>query len=132
MSPHPSSADSNKLAFGTMILLIREQLTRPAEGATHESSAESEKVYGGREVTRRARVTWKPEPDNTRGVYGTVVLRAVFSSSGKVTNIKVLLELPGGATEAAIKAAQKIKFEPAIKDGRYVSTHVQLEYNFLP
>lgn len=133
MSPHPSSANNNKLASGTMIMVIREQLTQPAEGAINESGAEPEKVYSGRDVTRRARVKSKPEPEyEPSGVYGVVVLRAVFSSSGKVTNIRVVSGLPGGTTEAAIKAAQKIKFEPAIKDGRYVSTYIQLEYNFLP
>lgn len=133
MSPHPSSANNNKLASGTMIMLIRERLTQPGEGATNESGAEGEKVYVGRGVTRKARVKSKPEPEYARsGVYGVVVLRAVFSSSGKVTNIRVISGLPGGLTEAAIKAAQKIKFEPAIKDGRHVSMYIQLEYNFLP
>jgi len=133
MSPHPSSANNNKLASGTMIMVIREQLTQPTEAATNESGAEPEKVYSGREVTRRARVKAKPEPEYaTPGIGGTVVLRAVFSSSGKVTSIRVVSGLPGGFTEAAIKAAQKIKFEPAIKDGRYVSMYIQLEYNFHP
>jgi TonB family protein len=133
MSPHPSSANNNRLASGTLILVIKERLTQPADSATNQTGAEPEKVYSGREVTKRARVKSKPEPESGRtGIYGVVVLRAVLSSSGKVTNIRVMSGLPGGLTEAAIKAAQEIKFEPAIKDGHYVSTYVQLEYNFLP
>lgn len=58
-----------------------------------------------------------------------VVLRAVLGSNGKVTNIVVVSGVPG-LTDGAINAARKIKFDPAIKDGRYVSMWVQLEYNF--
>jgi TonB family protein len=132
ISPYPSSPNNNKLVSGTMIMLIRERLTQQA-AANNESDAEGEKVYTGREVTRRARVKSKPEPEYpTSGIGGTVVLRAVFSASGKVTNIRVVSGLPGGFTEAAVKAARKISFEPAIKDGRYVSQWIQLEYNFNP
>jgi TonB family protein len=132
MSPHPSSPDNNKLVSGTMIMVVRERLAQQAEDAT-ESGAEGEKVYAGREVTRRARVKSKPEPEYaTPGIGGTVVLRAVFSASGKVTNIRVVSGVPGGFTEAAVKAARKISFEPAIKDGRYVSQYIQLEYHFHP
>ena len=130
MSPHPDQASNNKLAPGTMIIMIRERIPQPVK---ETSNAEPETVYRGSEVTRRARVNSKPEPEYARsGVYGVVVLRAVLSATGKVTNIQVTKPLSEALTDAAIKAARKIKFEPAIKDGRYVSTSVQLEYNFLP
>ena len=61
---------------------------------------------------------------------GTVVLKVVCSSTGQVTNIRIVQELPYGLTERAIVAAKKIKFIPAMKDGRYVSMWMQLEYNF--
>jgi len=35
-----------------------------------------------------------------------------------------------GLTEVAIAAARKIKFVPAMKDGKGLSTFVKLEYNF--
>jgi hypothetical protein len=38
--------------------------------------------------------------------------------------------LPDGLTEACINAARKIKFIPAMKDGRFVSQYVTIEYNF--
>ncbi len=92
-------------------------------------------VYTGREVTTRARVLSKPEPQYTEEarknqITGTVVLRAVFTSTGQVTNIRAVSGLPFGLTERAIAAARQIKFQPATKDGRPVSMHIQLEYNF--
>lgn len=61
---------------------------------------------------------------------GALPLRAVFSSSGHVTTIRAVSGLPYGLTERAIEAARRIIFIPAIKDGRYVSQYIQIEYNF--
>ncbi len=92
-------------------------------------------VFSGKVVTRKAIVLTKPEPKYTEDARrnqtaGTVVLRAVFTSSGAVTNIRAMSGLPGGLTERAIAAARQIKFIPAIKDGNFVSMYIQLEYNF--
>jgi TonB family protein len=93
------------------------------------------KIYSGRDVTQKARILSKPEPQFTEEarknqITGTVVLRAVFSSSGQVTNIRAVQGLPYGLTERAIAAARQIKFVPAIKEGHSVSMYMQLEYNF--
>lgn len=89
----------------------------------------------GKTVTLKAAVVAKPEPSYTEDarrnqIAGTVVLRAVFSSSGAVINIRTMSGLPHGLTERAIGAARQIRFIPAIKDGHFVSMYVQLEYNF--
>jgi TonB family protein len=86
-------------------------------------------------VTQKAKIVSKPEPKYTEearknGVIGTVVLRAVLSSSGEVTSIKAVNPLPYGLTEKAIAAAREIKFIPARKDGHTVSQWIQIEYNF--
>ncbi|HVG35900.1 MAG TPA: tetratricopeptide repeat protein [Pyrinomonadaceae bacterium] len=88
-----------------------------------------------RDVTSKARILTKPEPDYTEaarrnGISGTVILLAVFAADGKVKHILALQFLPDGLTEKCINAARNIKFEPAVKDGRPVSTAVQIEYNF--
>lgn len=93
------------------------------------------KVFSGREVTSKARVLDKPEPTYTEAarknqITGTVVLRAVFSQSGTVTNISAVSRLPDGLTERAIAAAKQIRFVPATKDGRPVSMWMELQYNF--
>lgn len=94
-----------------------------------------EDIYNSREVTRKARIVSKPEPQYTeearRGnVSGTVVLDAVLASTGEVANIETRQGLPYGLTDAAIAAAQQITFEPARKDGRPVSQRVRVDYNF--
>ncbi|MDX6383479.1 MAG: periplasmic protein TonB [Blastocatellia bacterium] len=93
------------------------------------------KIFSGREVTSKARVLEKPEPTYTESarknqITGTVVLRAVFSAGGSVTNIHAVSGLPDGLTERAIAAAKNIRFVPATKDGHPVSMWMELQYNF--
>lgn len=94
-----------------------------------------DKMYTGREVDRKARLAMKPEPVYTEAarqneITGTVVLKVIFSSNGMVENLVVVSGLPFGLTEKAIAAAKAIKFIPAVKDGKFVSMWMQLEYNF--
>ena len=94
-----------------------------------------DKIFTGKDVTTKARLISKPEPQYTEDarknqVTGTVVLKVVFSSSGQVTNIRTVSGLPNGLTDRAIAAARQIKFVPATKDGHQVSMWMQLEYNF--
>jgi TonB family protein len=93
------------------------------------------RIFTGKDVTTKARLISKPEPQYTEEarknqITGTVVLKCVFSSSGQVTNIRTVSGLPNGLTERAIAAAKMIKFVPATKDGHQVSMWMQLEYNF--
>ncbi len=63
-------------------------------------------------------------------VQGVVVLNVIFTSDGRVTNIKVVRGLPDGLTEKAIEAAQRIRFNPATKNGAPVSVRGNLEFSF--
>jgi TonB family protein len=102
---------------------------------TVSPSADYSGIFSGRDVTSKARVLDKPEPTYTatarqNQITGTIVLRAVFSSDGTVTNIRAVSTLPDGLTEQAIEAAKKIRFVPATKDGHPVSMWMELQYNF--
>jgi TonB family protein len=93
------------------------------------------RIFTGKDVTTKARLISKPEPQYTEDarknqVTGTVVLKVVFASNGTVQNIRTVSGLPNGLTERAIAAARQIKFIPATKDGHQVSMWMQLEYNF--
>ena len=103
--------------------------------APRASDADADRIFTGREVTQKVRVLEKREPtytDSARmfGVQGTVLLRAVFSKEGEVTNIHVVRKLSHGLTQKAIDAARAIRFTPAMKDGQPVSMWMELQYNF--
>lgn len=93
------------------------------------------KVFRANEVTQKVRIISKPTPEYTEqarinNTQGTVRVSAVFSSSGQVTNIRPLNQLPYGLTDKAIAAARRIQFTPAVKDGHPVSSYMVIEYNF--
>jgi protein TonB len=99
------------------------------------SKTNGEKAFTGKEVETKAFLVKRVEPKYTKDarkhkVEGTVVIRCIFSSTGKVTDIRVITRLPDGLTEKAIEAARLIKFKPATKNGKPVSMWMQLEYNF--
>ena len=110
-----------------------------AQAQREEPKAQTEennaKPFLSKEVTRKAVVVMKPEPMYTEEarqnrITGTVVLKVVLTSDGNVRNIYIASRLPHGLTERAIEAARKIKFVPAVKEGKFVSMWMQLEYNF--
>ncbi|MCA1631720.1 MAG: energy transducer TonB [Acidobacteria bacterium] len=100
------------------------------------SPADENGVYAGREVTRKAIIRTRPEPAypreaRRRRVQGTVRLRIILRADGRVDDrVEVQRSLPYGVTEAAISAARRIEFEPAMKGVRKVSQYVIVEYNF--
>ena len=126
LNPSPPEADVWRAQLAS--LRIFSQNTKEADPADRT-------VYLPGELTTKARIISRPEPQYTdeareAGVSGTVVMRAVFASDGTIQNILVLRSLPHGLTEMAVKAARQIKFIPATKDGRPVSQFIQIEYNF--
>lgn len=124
--------------FASVILSLT--LCPPPAPARQSSQAAADDkcggpVYAGGEVTRRARITRKPEPGFTEealanNAYGVVRLTAVLCRTGRVTDIKVEQGLSHGMTEQVVEAARRMKFEQAVKDGRKVSQTIKLEYAF--
>ena len=64
------------------------------------------------------------------GVQGTIILSVVLTRDGRVKSIRPVQRLPYGLTAEAIRAAQKIKFRAACKDGRPVSVRMSVEFTF--
>jgi TonB family protein len=94
-----------------------------------------DKPFTTRTVTKKANIRSKAEPLYTEsarkfGVTGVVRLRLILSASGEVSKITPVKTLPHGLTQKAVEAAGRIKFDPAIKDGRKVSQYATIEYNF--
>ncbi|HEX5731941.1 MAG TPA: energy transducer TonB [Blastocatellia bacterium] len=66
------------------------------------------------------------------GVQGIVRLRVLVGEDGLVKQVVVISGLPDGLTEAAVKAAQQLKFRPATKDGKPTAfwlSGVTIEFN---
>jgi hypothetical protein len=57
-----------------------------------------------------------------------ILLRAVFCGSGKVTDLVVTVGVNDALNEKAKAAAHRIKFSPAEKDGRQVSSVLVVKY----
>ena len=94
----------------------------------------AERIFTSKEVDMKPRLLTRPMPSypesaRKKRISGTIILKVVLSSRGSVDNIQIVQALPG-LTEQAIEAARKIKFMPAMKNGKYVSTTTQLEYSF--
>jgi len=69
----------------------------------------------------------KPKPDYTDEgrklkIDGEVRLEVLFTSNGQIHVIKVLQGLGYGLDEQAVKAAEQIKFKPALHEGRPVDS----------
>jgi TonB family protein len=102
---------------------------------SQSADATPDKTADTKGLTRSALVVWKPETGYTakaraHRLTDTIILEANFEASGYVTNIKVIKGSKDGMTENAIEAARNIRFFPAQKDGKAISVHTKLEYNF--
>lgn len=100
-----------------------------------DNEAVPEDVFSAKMVDTRVIFRSKPKPGYTLEArrnrkQGFVILKLALSASGTVSRLRVLRGLPFGLTESAIKAACKLEFNPAIKDGQSVSQWVTAEYVF--
>ena len=94
-----------------------------------------ELVLSPKEVDVRAVITAKPKPSYTKearrnGIQGFVTLRVLLSARGKIARVRVTKGLPAGLTENAIRAACKMGFKPATKNGQAVAQWLTAEYVF--
>jgi TonB family protein len=72
-------------------------------------------------------ITYKPRPDYTEEarnlrLEGEVLLRVLFESDGGVRVIEVIRGLGHGLDENAKRAAQLIRFRPALRHGKPVDS----------
>ncbi|MFL6230513.1 MAG: energy transducer TonB [Pyrinomonadaceae bacterium] len=106
-----------------------------AGGSQPENPVDYNRVFPPKDVTRKAIIGARPAPAYTEAarkheITGTIRIRMVLAANGKVNAVAALTRLPDGLTESAIRAAHHVKFIPALKDGRYVSQYVTIDYNF--
>ena len=110
-----------------------------AQNASKQSEQNAscpEPVYQNpKDLSRRVTIKSKPDPGYTEKarynrLKGRVLLRVVLCKSGEVTDITVLEGLPFGMTNRVIRAARKIQFIPAEKEGQPASQRILVEYYF--
>lgn len=111
---------------------LRETLALYAQPVSPPSARS---VFGAGEVQKKARLIDAPAadyPDAARAakVNGEVRLRLVLAADGTVKNIFPMKPIEPGLTAAAIEAARRIKFTPAVRDGKPVSQFETLSYEF--
>ena len=71
-----------------------------------------------------------PDAAFKQNISGTVELRFVVETNGRVSNIETLQSVGGGCTEEAIRVLKLIKWFPGIKDKKAVRTTMPLEITF--
>jgi TonB family protein len=82
-----------------------------------------------------AEILSKPTPIYTdeakaQHIEGEVLLEAVFEASGKIHVLRIVRGLGHGLDDAAVHAAEQIRFKPALKDGQPSDSTVVLHIIF--
>jgi TonB family protein len=83
-------------------------------------------------------IVYKPNPaysaeGRERKIQGDVVLEVTFLASGQIKVTRVISGLGFGMDDEAIHAAQRIRFTPAIRDGKPVdfAAHIRIEFRLV-
>jgi hypothetical protein len=93
------------------------------------------RIYRKYETTEPAVILELPAPELTpeaiaRPELGEMIIEAVLEPSGKVRNsLTQMGHLKNGMTERVLVVARKIKFRPALLDGKPVSQRVYIKYS---
>jgi TonB family protein len=80
-------------------------------------------------------ITFKPKPDYTGdarklSLEGEVLLRVLFGATGEVRVLELVRGLGHGLDESAVRAAQQIRFKPALTGGHPVDSTVTVHILF--
>lgn len=134
-TPSPQAAATPNLSHAPIAPGRAEPYVSPTPETKQPEPIDYNRVFSQREVDVKPQLLEQPKPSYTdaarqNNVQGTVRLRAVLSANGSVGSVSAITGLPNGLTEQAIAAAKRIKFTPAMKDGRQVSVAITLEYHF--
>lgn len=93
------------------------------------------------EILKGLKILSQPRPEYTdqarmNNIQGTVQLRVTFLANGTIGKVSDVREnhedlRKFGLVKAAMKAAKKIKFEPAAKNGKRLEASGIVEYKFM-
>jgi TonB family protein len=99
------------------------------------AEAPKKRAASGEDTTTPVNILEKPRPEYTAEgrslkIEGDVVLEMVFLANGSIQINRVINGLGHGLDEAAIRAAQQIKFKPAKRDGQAVDFPARVRIEF--
>jgi TonB family protein len=102
---------------------------------TVATDAPKKKVASGESATTPVNILDKPRPEYTAEgrrlrIEGDVVLDMVFLANGTIQVNRVISGLGHGLDDAAMHAAQQIKFKPAKRDGQPVDFPARVRIEF--
>ncbi|HEX8281759.1 MAG TPA: energy transducer TonB [Pyrinomonadaceae bacterium] len=124
------------LTLPTVILCAGAAQVRAQDASAAPPTPAQERVYTREEVSKPAVIISMPEPvySNWAGklldLSGAVKISVVLTASGRVANAEVIEGLSKNQNFASLKAARRITFMPAIKDGVPVSQSFVAVYRF--
>jgi len=103
--------------------------------ASDPGEAPKKKVQAGGPADNSPTILDKPRPEytaegRTLKIEGDVVLDLVFLANGSIHINNIVSGLGHGLDEAAVKAAQAIKFKPALRESQPVDfpAHVRIQF----
>lgn len=110
--------NSGKASRGTVQQAGFGDAAVPATPATHSHQADP----AAAKVTP-AEIISKPTPNYTEEarhlrIEGEVLLEVVLTASGQVHVLRIVRGLGHGLDDSAVRAAERIRFKPALRDGR--------------
>jgi TonB family protein len=106
--------------------------------ATADSMQKEQRVPvpGALQILKKPQASYTDEA-RQNNVQGTIVLQVVFLANGKIGDVTFVEEKSNGKkmkryglVAQAVKAAKKIKFNPATKDGVPINVTKNLSYTF--
>ena len=125
---------SNKLDPHLKELLLEEMKSGELDEKGGATDAPNPLVLKTKNKTRptilhaeKAKYTSMAHDNNVQGI---VILSVVFGANEKITGVRIVNDLPYGLAAESIIALQKLKFKPAMKDGKPVSVRGRLEFRF--
>ena len=132
-----------QLALGAVLFVgggfhvsAQEKDSRPTP-SPQEHQQEEDPIYTSREVDVRVKLRRHLDDPPTPGsecrgrLRLMVLLTAVLRKSGKVTEVELVKGSGCSRFDTeAIRAVQKLKFDPALKDNRPVSQFQRFEYQY--
>ncbi len=121
-------------AFFIVLLLFGNVSAQDSGSASPTQTSDDEKIYKQSEVDQKAKIIKRHHPSTDRMCSddsGFVSVLVVLHKSGKVSDVKSLKSSDCQRfNENSLDSAKRIKFNPAIKDGKSVSVSVRVEFMY--